>query len=235
MTIRARGRSFLALILSPEAPLKDWLAGLDEHMRRSAGFFNHQPVILDLSLLNERTEGLASFQQELRQRHIHLIGIEGADRHWKALDAWEWPIELQGGRPSGPVKLPDEDRQQDISPSVTLKAPLIVERAVRSGQSIQYPDGDIIVLGAVSSGAEIIAGGSIHIYGPLRGRAIAGVNGYPQARIYTTKMEAELLAIDGFYMVAEEMPNAPVGRASQAYLKNNRLKVTPLQMGIIKT
>ncbi len=235
MTIRARGRSFLALILSPEAPLKDWLAGLDEHMRRAAGFFNHQPVILDLSLLDERTEGLAGFQQELRRRHIHLIGIEGGNPHWKALESWEWPIELQGGRPSGPVKLPDDDSPKSGPPAVTLKTPLIIDRAVRSGQSIKYPDGDIIVLGAVSSGAEIIAGGSIHIYGPLRGRAIAGVSGYPQARIFTTKMEAELLAIDGFYMIAEEMPNAPSGRASQVYLENERLKVIPLQTGTIKT
>lgn len=236
MTIRARGRSFLALILSPEAPLKEWLAGLDEHMRRAAGFFNRQPVILDLSLLDEHTEGLADFQQELRQRHVHLIGIEGGDRHWEALQSWEWPIELQGGRPSGPVKLPDneEDKQDSSSTAVTLREPLIINRAVRSGQSIQNPDGDVIVLGAVSSGAEIIAGGSVHVYGPLRGRAIAGVDGHPHARIYTAKMEAELLAIDGFYMVAEEMPEESIGQAAQVYLEDERLKVVPLPAGTVK-
>ncbi len=235
MTIRARGRSFLALILSPEAPLKDWLAGLDEHMRRAAGFFNRQPVILDLSLLDENTEGLAGFQQELRQRHIHLIGIEGGDRHWAALQSWEWPIELQGGRPSGPVNLPDGEEPQTAEPATAnLREPLIINRVVRSGQSIQNPDGDVIVLGAVSSGAEIIAGGSIHVYGPLRGRAIAGVDGHPQARIYTAKMEAELLAIDGFYMVAEEMPEDSVGKAAQVYLEQERLNVTPLQAGTVK-
>ncbi len=235
MTIRARGRSFLALILSPEAPLKEWLAGLDEHMRRAAGFFNRQPVILDLSLLDEHTEGLADFQQELRQRQVHLIGIEGGDRHWEALQSWEWPIELQGGRPSGPVKLPDSEDKQETTPDTgTLQAPLIINRAVRSGQSIQNPDGDVIVLGAVSSGAEIIAGGSVHIYGPLRGRAIAGVDGRPHARIYTAKMEAELLAIDGFYMVAEEMPEESIGQAAQVYLENEHLKVVPLQAGTVK-
>ncbi|WP_323670747.1 septum site-determining protein MinC [Bombella pluederhausensis] len=235
MTIRARGRSFLALILSPEAPLKDWLAGLDEHMRRAAGFFNRQPVILDLSLLNENTEGLVDFQQELRQRHVHLIGIEGADPHWRALQSWEWPIELRGGRPSGPVTLPEEDNKDTPPTTPTLREPLIVNRVVRSGQSIHNPDGDVIILGAVSSGAEIIAGGSIHVYGPLRGRAIAGVDGHPQARIYTAKMEAELLAIDGFYMVAEEMPDEPIGKASQVYLENEHLKVVPLQAGVVKS
>lgn len=232
MTIRARGRSFLALILSPEAPLKDWLAGLDNHMQRAAGFFNRQPVILDLGLLDEHTEGLAGFQQELRQRHIHLIGIEGADRHWQALQTWEWPIELQGGRPSGPVQLPEEEEK--APPLNPIKEPLIINRPVRSGQSIQNPDGDVIILGPVSSGAEIIAGGSIHVYGPLRGRAIAGVDGRPHARIYTTKMEAELLAIDGFYMVAEEMPAEPIRQAAQVYLEDEQLKIVLLQASVIK-
>jgi len=70
---------------------------------------------------------------------------------------------------------------------------------VRSGQSVIFPEGDVTVLGSVGSGAEIVAGGSIHIYGTLRGRAMAGVNGNPAARIYCQKIEAELLAIDGYY------------------------------------
>ena len=76
---------------------------------------------------------------------------------------------------------------------------------MRSGQSIVFTDGDVTVLGSVGSGAEIVAGGSIHIYGTLRGRAMAGVNGNSSARIYCQKIEAELLAIDGYYQTAEEI------------------------------
>ena len=76
---------------------------------------------------------------------------------------------------------------------------------MRSGQSIIFPEGDVTVLGSVGSGAEIVAGGSIHIYGTLRGRAMAGVNGNTTARIYCQKIEAELLAIDGFYQTADDI------------------------------
>ena len=75
---------------------------------------------------------------------------------------------------------------------------------MRSGQSVVFPEGDVTVLGSVGSGAEIVAGGSIHVYGTLRGRAMAGVNGNSAARIYCQKIEAELLAIDGYYQTAEE-------------------------------
>ncbi|MCX5616755.1 septum site-determining protein MinC [Bombella sp. TMW 2.2559] len=231
MTIRARGRSFLALILSPEPPLKDWLAKLDEHIKHAIDFFHQQPIILDLSLLNETTEGLASFQEELRQRHIHLIGIEGGNKHWEALEKWEWPLELRGGRPQGPMKIPEHNGQIPPLPTTSpLTESLVIDRVVRSGQSIQHSTGDVIVLGAVSSGAEVIAGGSIHVYGPLRGRAIAGINGHPHARIYTTRMEAELLAIDGFYMVPEEMPNGPIGQAAQIFLDKNHVKIVPIKI-----
>ena len=74
---------------------------------------------------------------------------------------------------------------------------LVIETPVRSGQSIFYPEGDVTVLGSVASGAEIVAGGSVHIYGALRGRALAGSTGNPKARIYCQKLDAELLAGDG--------------------------------------
>ncbi|MXV44855.1 septum formation inhibitor MinC [Saccharibacter sp. 17.LH.SD] len=229
ITIRARGRSFLALILSPEAPLESWLRGLDAQMVRSAGFFNRQPIILDLSLLQPDAEGLAHFQDELKKRGIRLIGVEGGNRDWPALQNWDWPGKLSGGRPRGNVSLP-EDSPDSVPPqehTAALKDPLVVNGPVRSGQSVQNPDGDVIILGAVSSGAEIIAGGSIHVYGPLRGRAIAGVDGRPQSRIFTTRMEAELLAIDGFYMVSDEISSEWHGLPTQTILEEEKLVVHP--------
>ena len=82
---------------------------------------------------------------------------------------------------------------------------LLLDSPVRSGQSIVFTEGDVTVLGSVGSGAEIVAGGSIHVYGTLRGRAMAGVNGNSAARIFCQKIEAELLAIDGYYQTAEEI------------------------------
>ena len=91
-----------------------------------------------------------------------------------------------------------------------------------------FLDGDVTVLGSVSSGAEIVAGGSIHVYGTLRGRAMAGVNGNASARIYCQKIEAELLAIDGYYQTAEELDEKLRSRAVQARLDGQVMKVTAL-------
>jgi septum site-determining protein MinC len=91
-----------------------------------------------------------------------------------------------------------------------------------------FTEGDVTVLGSVGSGAEIVAGGSIHIYGTLRGRAMAGVNGNVAARIYCQKIEAELLAIDGYYQTAENIDSGLLNRPVQAWLDDATLKITPL-------
>mgnify|MGYP002040451890 FL=1 len=105
---------------------------------------------------------------------------------------------------------------------------LIVEESVRSGQSIIHPDGDVTVLGSVSSGAEIVAGGSIHVYGALRGRALAGSAGNPKARIFCRRLEAELIAIDGLYKTAEDMEQKLRGQAVQVWLDGDVLKAAVL-------
>ena len=97
---------------------------------------------------------------------------------------------------------------------------LIIKTPIRSGQSVFHPHGDVIVLGSVGSGSEIIAGGSIHVYGTLRGRAFAGAPGNAEARIFCRKNEAELLAVDGWYRTAEDMEPSSRGKPIQAFLDN---------------
>ncbi|GAB6855041.1 septum site-determining protein MinC [Asaia astilbis] len=230
MRIRARGRSFLALVLSPEAPLDHWLEGLDNQIARSVGFFAGRPVILDLGLVSQDDAGLETLQADLTERGIHMIGIEGASPDWPALAHWVWPAVLDGGRASGTIDFPDgQDDELAASPVAPQRAEsLILDRAIRSGQSIMHLDGDIVVTGSVASGAELIAGGSIHVYGALRGRAIAGVGGQPGARIFVARMQAELLAIDGFYMIAEEIDADLHDQSAQALLNEDRVTVTKL-------
>nr|WP_194298738.1 septum site-determining protein MinC [Acetobacter fallax] len=217
--IRAGGRSFLALVLTPEAPLDIWLDALDLQVSRSAGFFAGKPIILDLSLVPSDTPGLENFLPVLTERGIHVIGIEGADRDEPVFAAWDWPDGFAGGRVSPEADIPDDS----VEPPPLAPGSLIIEEPVRSGQQIVWAEGDVIVLGSVASGAEVSAGGSIHIYGALRGRAIAGIVGRPDARIFARVMEAELLAIDGFYAIAEEMPAALTGKAAQAVLVDDTL------------
>ena len=105
---------------------------------------------------------------------------------------------------------------------------MLIEGPVRSGQSILFPSGDVTVIGSVASGAEIVAGGSIHVYGALRGRAIAGFNENPDARIFCHRLEAELLAINGYYSTAEELEPKLRQRSVQAWLEHDAVKLVAL-------
>jgi septum site-determining protein MinC len=100
---------------------------------------------------------------------------------------------------------------------------------VRSGQSVVFPKGDVTVIGSVASGAEVLAGGSVHIYGTLRGRAIAGAVGRSNARIFCRRFEAELVSIDGFYKTADQMDPALRGRAVEVGLVGDSIVIAPLR------
>lgn len=123
---------------------------------------------------------------------------------------------------SGASKAGDSEPQVEASGTLMIKAP------IRSGQAIVHPHGDVIVLGSVASGSEIIAAGSIHVYGTLRGRASAGALGNRGARIFCRKNEAELLAVDGWYVTAEEMEGVSRGKPVQAFLDGDALRVSTL-------
>ena len=105
---------------------------------------------------------------------------------------------------------------------------MLIESPIRSGQSIIFPNGDVTVVGSVASGAEVVAGGSIHIYGALRGRAMAGSMSNARARIFCSKNEAELVSIDGYYRTAEEMDARLRSRPVQCWLENRVLTIAAL-------
>ena len=104
----------------------------------------------------------------------------------------------------------------------------MIEDPVRSGQSVVFMEGDITVLGSVGSGAEIIAGGSIHVYGSLRGRALAGATGNVRARIFCHSVEAELLAINSYYRTADDIEDSLRRRSVQAWLEGGTLKISAI-------
>ncbi|MGO4722626.1 septum site-determining protein MinC [Inquilinus sp. 2KB_12] len=216
--IRFRGRSFMALVLAPEPPITDWLIELDTQIQRSPAFFQGRPVVVDLSALPMRKQDLTALIEDLQRRDIRLIGIEGADPAWLGSEAWGLPPMMTGSRPAGLIEIPDGAPAAAAPAEPPPAASLLLDRPVRSGQSVIFPEGDVTVVGSVASGAEIIAGGSIHIYGTLRGRAIAGSNGNGQARIFCRKLEAELLAIDGLYKTADDMEPKLRGKTVQAWL-----------------
>ena len=117
-----------------------------------------------------------------------------------------------------------------VTPTLQKRQPasLMIEDPVRSGQSVVFIEGDVTVLGSVGSGAEIVAGGSIHVYGALRGRALAGATGNARARIFCHRVEAELLAIDSYYRTADEIEDSLRCRPAQAWLEGETLQVSAM-------
>ncbi len=105
---------------------------------------------------------------------------------------------------------------------------LFIDRPVRSGQSIRFPEGDVTVIGSVSSGAEIVAGGSIHVYGALRGRAFAGLGGNSAARILCSSLDPELLVINGLYATADEISPSLRNKPAQVRVDGQAMSVTAL-------
>jgi septum site-determining protein MinC len=221
--VRLRGRSYVAFVFSPVVPIVEWLAEIDATLARSPGYFVGKPIVLDLAAVDLSSSAITHLVGSLNERSIRVLGIEGVEEERLAVNM---PPLLTGGRAcvitrNEPVQKPEPEAK----PKPTS---LLLDSPVRSGQSIVFMEGDVTVLGSVGSGAEIVAGGSIHIYGTLRGRAMAGVNGNSHARIYCQRIEAELLAIDGYYQTAEEIDVALRNRPAQAWLEGDTMKITPL-------
>ncbi|RUV71666.1 MAG: septum formation inhibitor MinC [Mesorhizobium sp.] len=240
-SIRFRARSFVAFTLTPEAPLSEWLESLDRWIGNSPGYFAGRPVVLNLNTLKPEVGRIEALVAELGLRGIRIYAIEldGST----ALEANLPPVLIGAkeatagllmqadskGRPQETGRAEEgkaeqgkpEDRQPEAPATLMVKTP------IRSGQSVFHAHGDVIVLGSVASGSEIVAAGSIHVYGTLRGRASAGVLGHSAARIFCRKNEAELLSVDGWYCTAEEMEPSLRGKAVQAFLEKDTLRIAP--------
>lgn len=237
-SIRFCIRSYMAFVLAPQAPIIEWLTELDNWTRNSPGFFVGRPVVLDLTAVKLGQPGIRHLLQQFDERGIRVIGLEGADA--SQLDttmpplvtagrAAERPRPVEAPAPSEPPAATAEAPQKtEAAPAASNEpASLLIETPVRSGQTVFFPSGDVTVLGSVASGSEIVAGGSIHVYGTLRGRALAGSTGNDRARIFCRKNEAELLAINGYYRTAEELDDVRA-QPVQSWLEDGVLMVAPL-------
>lgn len=230
MSLRLLGRSYLAFLLSPEPPFDEWLAELDQRLLQQAAFFTNRPVILDLAPLAPTMAETQRVVAAVEARGLRLVAVEGVDSGWvnarlAPLPGTPMPIGMFNPKETearAPVKpnrfaLPERPGAPPAS--------LLVEEPLRSGQSLVFPQGDVTVIGSVASGAEIAAGGSIHIYGALRGRAFAGTSGNARARIFCNRFDAELLVIDGLYKTADDFDPALRGAQVQARLDRDVLNV----------
>jgi septum site-determining protein MinC len=158
------------------------------------------------------------------------VGIRGGSAaHQKAAQAEKIPVLADVRTESPPVAQPKPAPKRTIPPPRPVTATTkIIEHPVRSGQRIYATGGDLIVMAQVSPGAEIMADGNIHVYGTLKGRALAGVQGNLEARIFCSDLRAQLIAIGGHYRTSESEDDVLKGQLVQVYLRDETLVVDPL-------
>jgi septum site-determining protein MinC len=194
------------------------------------GLFEDEPVVIDLSRLRDLDEPVKfdELVALLRRHRMVPLAVRGGNAEQMAsafaLGLVEAP---EGVRPARGQPVLVTERIVEVQ--LPAPPPMIVDRPLRSGQQVYARDCDLVVLALVSYGAEVIADGHIHVYAPLRGRAIAGAKGNTAARIFTTAMEAQLLSIAGVYRTTEvALPTEVLGRAAMARLVGDSLLVEPL-------
>jgi septum site-determining protein MinC len=225
-TVRLRGRNVLTLVLAPEFPMSDWFAAFDRQHNAAPGFFADRPIVVDLRpvMAEGGPQAIGLVLDTLALRDLKLVGVEGVEARHLQGTPWERLATRLHGRETV-IEAPEEDAAPAES-EAPAQTSLLIDRPVRSGQSVVFAEGDVTIVGSVSSGAEVLAGGSIHIYGALRGRAIAGLKAGAGARIFCRRLEAELVGVDQLYRTAENWGPSLHGRAVQVMCDRGSLRLS---------
>jgi len=213
---------------------------LQDRLLQAPGFFRHAPVVVELSALEDE-DGELDFPaliQLLRGQELVPVGIRsGSAKQQQAARSANLAVLAEASRNNDeiserPPATPEPRRgghsKTGPDKQVTTRSGKIIEQPVRSGQRIYAQDSDLIILAQVSPGAEIMADGNIHVYGSLKGRAMAGVKGNADARIFCSDLQAELVAISGHYKIRENLDDLIQGKSVQVYLRNNSLFIKEL-------
>jgi septum site-determining protein MinC len=228
--IRGSLQTLLSLrLLRPEDP--DLFTLLVDKIAHSPDFFRNAPFVLDVGPLADRPPlDLAALVARLREQRLIVVGVQNGGEAWNAA-ALEAGLAVLPPGAAAPPRAPQQATPAGVPTSPPRPARgsgQVVVEPVRSGQQIYLAEGDLTVLAPVSHGAEVAAAGHVHVYGALRGRAFAGVDGDDRAMIFCDQLYAELLSIAGIYLVAEELDPALIGRRVRVSCAHERLFVTPV-------
>ncbi|TLF49833.1 septum site-determining protein MinC [Halomonas urmiana] len=223
--------------------IREQLAG---KLSQSPAFFQHTPVVLNVEKLEEPHLALERICAVCRAHKLLPVAVRGGpdpvkQSAWALGLGWFPPQEASRPRPlesvadAVPAEEVELDEPVDASPEVAPEAlPGAVARGriyrgtVRSGQQVTAPEGDLVVVGAVNAGAEVLAAGNVHVYGALRGRALAGIHGDVKAGIFCRELHAELLSVAGNYKRLEDIDPRMLGTTVQVQLFDGQLSIKPL-------
>ena len=211
-------------------------------MADAPGFFDNDPVLIDLTAVRDLPEPLdfVALLALLRSHHTMPVAVRGGSpeqMHAAQQAGLAVAADVSSAPPStrhdsAPVAEPEPEPLQDSPAEVEASRPapgpgtVVIDKPLRSGQQVYARGADLVVLAVVSFGAEVIADGNIHVYAPLRGRAMAGARGNTNARIFTTCMEPQLVSIAGIYRTTEvAIPADVVGKPAQVRLSGEKLLI----------
>jgi septum site-determining protein MinC len=205
--------------------------------------FIDAPVLLDLGALGDDAAALP-FAELVRVLKLCKLVPVAVSNVPDALRAAAIAAGLGVLQPQAAPRVPERAAAESATPEVEIAAPdatarplarpaahggpVVVTQPVRSGQIVYAQNNDLVVLASVNPGAQVIADGHVHIYATLRGRAVAGAQGLPGARIFCQKLEAELVAISGAYVMPDEIPADRRGKPAQIYLDGGECRIAPL-------
>ncbi|MBV7542480.1 septum site-determining protein MinC [Acidovorax sp. sic0104] len=220
-------------------------ADLADRVADAPGFFDHDPVLIDLAAVKDAEDPIdfAALVATLRSHSTLPVAVRGGSAAQMesaraaglaaAPDAA--PVRAEPAAVAGP-EVREVIREVEVVREVQVEVPVagpgtvVIDKPLRSGQQVYARGADLVVMAVVSFGAEVIADGNIHVYAPLRGRAIAGARGNTEARIFSTCMEPQLVSIAGIYRTTETaLPDEVAGRPAQVRLEGEKLLIEPLR------
>jgi len=197
----------------------DSLGGI---LAKAPKFFRGLPIVIELEVRIEDPMFLALLVEFLHQQELVPIGVRTEDTG--VIEQAKFAGLAVFDPKDNPASANINASTDSASTTAVATTAMMVSGAIRSGQQIVAKDRDLIIKGAVNPGAEIIADGHVHIYGPMRGKLFAGSNGNRDARIFVQKLDAELVCIAGFFLLAEDIKPAYQGQAVEIYLKDESLR-----------
>ena len=210
---------------------------LAQQLAESPGFFDNDPLLIDVTGLKENlqtsTLDLSRLLDILRQQGLLPLAIKGAHSTLLATAQTLGLVDASDARVRRSVPVAEASAPAPVSPPTPLGA-MVIDKPLRSGQQVYAKGRDLVVMAMVNPGAEVIADGSVHIYGTLRGKAIAGARGNTQAMIFAQSMEPELISIAGVYRTSENpLPSEVLGLPAQVSLQSgpdgDKLLISPLK------
>lgn len=236
--IELKGRMMLVSILrlnTADAAGLD--AALEARMAEAPELMRDMPLVMDLEALGTLpVADLLVIVERVRRHGFKLIGLQQGEAATAALaEACGLPLLVLGGkagdaaaRRSAPEPAAPEPRPAPATPPAVHTPTRVVTQPVRSGQQVYARGGDLIVMGSVSAGAEVLADGHIHVYGAMRGRALAGVRGLATAHIYCRRLDAELVSIGGHYRISEDILDSERGENRLVTLAGETIQITEI-------